>query len=312
MQSLRDLKKRIRTVGNIEQITKAMEVVSMNKMRRSQQFALSARPYAVASLELLQNLLKMTSSDSDIPKLLQDRVVNKKLLVVITADKGLAGAFNENVLRKAAIWITEQTENNYSVLAVGKKAKDFFERKGINLVDSFYNFGDYTHVHETTPVAEKIMSGFLSEEWDSVEVIYTHFRTTLRQETVHKKILPVTLKGLEDVIEGIIPEYGKFHETEISRIEAENHFNYEYLFEPNPVDILNVLIPSLLKTHIHHIILESNASEHSARMVAMKNASENADELGGELTLSYNKARQAGITAELSEIIAGQESVGHN
>lgn len=308
MQSQKDLKKRIRSVASIEQITKAMEVVSMTKMRKSQAFALKARPYAVASLELLHNLLHMNPHPQP---LFEVRPVRTRLLVVVTADKGLAGAFNENVLRRAMQWIAERDEKgeSYEILAIGKKAKDHFDRRKIPIDLSLFGFGDYVFLHETMPVANHCIEGFLAKRWDRVEAVYTHFRTTLRQETVLKRILPVREEGLADVIEGIVPEYGKFHELSGEPRQEKLRYNYEYKFEPDPDEVLAVLISSLIRVHIHHVILESNASEHSARMVAMKSASENASELGSNLTLSFNKARQAGITQELSEIIAGQ-SVG--
>lgn len=308
MQSLKDLKKRIRSVGNIEQITKAMEVVSMTKMRKSQLFALQARPYAVAAFEMFDNLLHMTAER---PELLRDRPVKNTLLVVVTSDKGLVGSFNEAAFRKAALWMSgeEKAGRSYSVIAVGKKSKEHFERKGVPLAASFVGYGDFTSIRETVPVAERMIEGFLSEQWDAAEIVYTHFKTTLRQETVQKKVLPVTKKSLKEVIEAILPEHGRYHELAGVR-EPRLKYKYEFVFEPSPKVLLDALIPNLLKVHVHHVILESNASEHSARMVAMKNASENAGELKGELSLEYNKARQAGITQELSEVIAGQESVG--
>jgi len=303
MQSLRDLKRRIRSVRNIGQITKAMEVVSMTKMRRAQLFALEARPYALAAFEMFENLRSMTAEP---PALLRKTAEKKRLLVVATSDKGLAGAFNENVIRKANAWIEERKARGEEmhIITIGKKAKDSFLRRGIEPVESYSGFGDFSTIRETSPVAERVTSGFLGGEWDSAEITYTHFRTTLKQEAVVRKILPVTEKGLSDIITSIVPEYGRFHE--VAEREEPARYTYEFVFEPSPKEILDSLLPELLKVHLHHTILESNASEHSARMIAMKSAHDNADELGGELNLTYNKARQAGITQELSEVVAGQ------
>lgn len=307
MQSLKDLKKRIRSVSSIEQITKAMEVVSMTKMRKSQQFALQARPYAIAAFEMFDSLLHYAKER---PALLTPRPIRRKLLVVVTSDKGLVGSFNESVLRRAGAWIAaaEKDGVEYAVMAVGRKGRESLERKKVPLVASFHGFGDYTSIMETVPAAERILDGFFSREWDSVDIVYTHFRTTLKQETAQKRLLPATKKGIHEVIEAIVPEFGKYHELARSR-HPRGKYNYEFVFEPSPAEILDALVPSLVKIFVHHVVLESNASEHSARMVTMKSASENAKELVGELNLQYNKARQAGITQELSEVIAGQSSV---
>lgn len=306
MTSIKLIKQRIRSVKNTSQITKAMEVVSATKMRKSQEFAIKARPYAHASLEMLRNLLSRTPI---LPVLLQKREVKISALLIVTSDKGLAGAFNANVIKKAEDWISEKMTSGESfiLITVGKKARDFFERRKIAPEESFWGFGDYSTLDETVPIANLILNGFLYGRWDSVEAVYTNFRTTLRQETVLKKILPATEKGIEEVVEGIFPEKGKFAAD--PKLEIKNlKFNYEYKFEPSSREILDMLIPQLIRMHVHHIILESNASEHSARMIAMKNASENASELISELSLQYNKSRQDKITRELIEITAGREA----
>lgn len=321
MPSTKSIKQRIRSVKNTAQITKAMEAVSATKMRKAQGFALIARPYAVASLQMLQNLLLRTEI---LPPLLQKRGVKTSALLVITSDKGLAGSFNANVLKKAEAWVESKKSSgaSYVLLTVGKKARDYFTRRGIAAEKSFWGFGDFSELKDTLPVAEEILQGFLSGRWDEVEAIYTNFRTTLKQEAVLKKILPVTKEGIEEIVEGILPEKGKYAEVPVTSYSASiggprqsrdklqvTSYNYEYKLEPSPEEILNKLVPQLLQMHIHHLILESNASEHSARMVAMKNASDKAGELIDELTLSYNKLRQAGITRELTEITAGREAL---
>ena len=309
MQSIRDTKKRIKSVKNIAQITKAMEMVSMTKMRKSQMSALSARPYAIASLQMLKNLLEMTS-ERNIPSFLKKKAVKNTLLVVITSDKGLLGAFNETVLRKAQAWIQKKNQSGeqFCVITIGKKASDFFAYRGIKVRNSFVGFGDFKLREETLTIADTIIDGFKDELWDKVEVIYTNFKSTLKQETVLRTFLPASKESLEEIVRGIIPEYGKYSDTKTETVSTFK-YNYKYKFEPSAEGILNKLIPELLRMHIHHIILESNASEHSARMVAMKSASDNAKNLQDELTLSYNKARQAGITAEISEIISASEAL---
>lgn len=312
MSSTKIIKQRIKSVKNTSQITKAMEVVSATKMRKSQEFALRARPYAIASLDLLKNLLSRTPV---LPPLLRARPVKISCLLVVTSDKGLAGAFNANVLKKAEEWIAqkEKAGESYTLVPVGKKAKEHFERRMKTIERSFTGFGDYSTFEQTSPVADLLLHGFAYGKWDSVDAAYMNFRSTLVQETVLKKILPATKKGIEETVETILPERGKF--SELNRNTPTSHkphttsYHYEYVFEPSAEKILGQLVPELLKMRIHHIILESNASEHSARMIAMKNASENAKELISDLTLEYNKSRQAGITQELVEITAGQNAM---
>lgn len=310
MSSTKSIKQRIRSVKNTAQITKAMETVSATKMRKAQELAIRARPYAVASLEVMKNLLARSVS---LPPLLQKREIKKSVLLVITSDKGLAGAFNSNVLKKAEAWIENKKNllksdfNRFKLITVGKKAKDYFTRRGLIPEKSFWGFGDFSELKDTLPVAEEILRGFLQGFWDEAETVYTNFRTTLKQEAVLKKILPVTKEGIEEMVTGILPEKGRYAVT--SYQSPVTSYNYEYKFEPSPEEILSKLVPQLLRMHIHHLILESNASEHSARMVAMKSASDNARELITDLTLLFNKARQAGITRELTEITAGGEAL---
>jgi F-type H+-transporting ATPase subunit gamma len=317
MPSLRDIKRRIRSVKNIAQITKAMEVVSMTKMRRSQSFALAARPYALASLDMLKNLVARTPANH-LPALLHEREIKTILLVIVTADKGLVGGFNENVLRKAAAFMArrEAEHVNYKVLTVGRKAKEFVERRGIKTEHSFFGYGDFVRFSDTKPVSDFILHGFEKGNWDAVTIIYTHFRTTLRQETKERKLLPTRQEFLEDIVAEIIPESGRFSELRnknsagmLVGLGAETKYHYEYLFEPSPESVIAELAGGLLRVALHHVMLESNASEHSARMVTMKNASDNASDLQDRLALESNKIRQAGITSELSEIIAGAEAL---
>lgn len=298
---MKNVKKRIKSVQNISQITKAMEVVSATKMRKSQEFALKARPFAAASLEMLLNLLNRTKQ---LPPLLKKRKIKNYCLIVVVSDKGLVGAFNSNILKIAEKWIADKTKSNdnFYLITVGKKAKDYFERRNYKVFKNFTNFGDFTELKDTLPISELIIEGFLHKQWDQVEACYTHFKTTLIQQASLVQILPVTKSAIEAAVKAILPEYGKYANL---KDDYYPNYQYEYIFEPSPEEIFNTLVPQLLKMHLHHIILESNASEHSARMVTMKNASDNAKELMDELRLTYNKARQAAITKELIEITSG-------
>ncbi|MDO8600868.1 MAG: FoF1 ATP synthase subunit gamma [bacterium] len=343
MPSVKSIKQRIKSVKNTRQITKAMEAVSATKMRRSQRFALDGRPYALAALEMLGNVTQRTEYR---PKLLAEREIKRAVLVVVTSDKGLAGAFNASVLRKAEAWIAEHaqqypvdpvrslttsihdkepkdevdlrlssslkkvsslTSNGVDIITVGKKARDYFGNRKGNVIKEFLGFGDYAEPNETKPLSDFLLKGFIAHQWDLVEIMYTNFRTTLKQEVAEARIFPVNLEKIKQTIENIIPEHGRFANTATSyKLQATS---YEYKLEPSAEVVLDTLIPHLIETQIFHMILESNASEHSARMVAMKNASENAGEIISELTLEYNKSRQAGITRELTEITAGKEAL---
>jgi F-type H+-transporting ATPase subunit gamma len=314
MSSVKNIKQRIKSVKNTRQITKAMEVVSATKMRKSQAVALAGRPYALAALEMLGNVMQRTEYR---PSILAERKINRALLVVITSDKGLAGSFNAAVLRKAEAWISEHSQQYPAdIAAVGKKARDYFKSRSANVIKEFLGFGDYAKPEETRPLSDFLLSGFTARQWDLIEIMYTNFRTTLKQEVVVARIFPVSIEKIKQTIAGITPEYGKFADatnnpraTALGLAQQPTTNNYEYKLEPNHEAVLDALIPHLIETQIFHMILESNASEHSARMVAMKNASESAGDIISELTLAYNKSRQANITRELTEITAGREAL---
>jgi F-type H+-transporting ATPase subunit gamma len=310
MASVKSIKQRIKGAQNTAKITKAMEVVSATKMRRCQQFALRARPYAVASLEMLRNILTRTARSEKALKhpLFENRVVTSRALLVVTADKGLAGAINTNVLKKADAWIAAHDDLPYVLVTVGKKAKEYFERKNVPITHSFFGFGDFSTREQTRPVAEALIQGFVDHSWDTVDAVYTNFRTSLLQESVVRPLLPASEGGLTEVVRSIIPEAGRFASSTIAAA-PESPYRYEYVIEPSAEEVLTRLVPQLLYMHVHHIILESNASEHSARMVAMKSASDNAQELITDFSRLYNQVRQAGITSEIAEISAGAEAL---
>ncbi len=306
MTAIKAIKLRIRSTKNTSQITKAMEVVSATKMRRAQQSALAARPFAVAMLQMIHNLLLRSPYR---PPLLTPRPVTKIMLILVTSDKGLAGAFNAGVLRKAESWMREQEQRAipYMIITVGKKAREFCARKKIVPIASFVSFGDFRHLEDTLPIADRIIDGFRRDEWDEVYAIYTNFRTTLVQDAIIKKILPATEESITETVKSILPERGRF--AYLTEYKKAYTYNYEYKIEPSPDALLEKLADDSVRVHVHHLILESNASEHSARMIAMKNASENAKELIGGLTQLYNKARQSAITQELTEITGGREAL---
>lgn len=320
MESTQNLKKRIKSVGNINKITKAMELVAATKMRKAQEVALASRPYAFAALNLLANVSLLSK---DLPPLLKKRIVKKTLFVLVASDKGLAGAFNSSLFKKFEHYISKKEfspvvrttglENDEGVFAaVGEKSFQYLVKKKFNVVRKFVSVGDYVAVEQVKPLAELIMNGYLEKEWDRVIIFSSHFRSALKQEPIMKEILPVGIESIKQTIEETIPETGKFaelaEEQNISFVPQKNQDN-DYLIEPSPQKVLQLLSEHLVFMQIYHLILEANASEHSARRLAMKTASDNASDLGEKLNLQYNKARQAGITNQIIEISAGAEAL---
>ena len=289
------------------QITKAMEVVAATKMRKSQESALRTRPYAYKVFELIDRMLRYAPMESGLTKINAGAPV---LYVIITSDRGLIGSFNTQVLREADRIIST---DDY-VIAVGRKATVYANKKKLNIVQSFEGFGEFALPEETTPLTDLIMKGYLDKKWQKVVVISTHFHTTLKQEVITRELLPLNLESVREAVRQIIPEHGKWAELsgETAKLESaisplEDHDTY--IFEPDPRGVLDSLLPHLVRMEIYDFILEANASEHSARRVAMKTASDNASELTDSLTLEYNKARQAGITREIIEITSTQNSL---
>ncbi|MDO8496682.1 MAG: ATP synthase F1 subunit gamma [bacterium] len=299
--SIIEVKNRIKAVKNIGQITKAMEVVAATKMRKSQQVALNSRPYAFKALQLLSVLGQQEKVKTELMRI---RPVKKTLLVIVTSDRGLAGSFNSQVTRLADKFLDAYTNDSgekLKVVAIGKKAISYANKKKLDLIAEFSGFGDFINPEETNPVAELMIKGFLNKKWDRVVTISTHFHSTLKQEVLIRHILPVDLEKIQKTIDEIIPEHGRFSEfKQIRRLAMSS--NLDYIFEPSPKELIEGLVDHLVRMQVYHLVLEANASEHSARMVAMKTASDNAKELSGKLNLEYNKARQAGITKELIEI----------
>ncbi len=301
--SSRDIKRRIASVKNTRQITKAMEMVSAAKMRRTQEAALRARPYAFKALELLSRL---TAAEYETKHpLLKKRDIRRELTVILSTDKGLCGGLNANVFKKVKANIDQYGERERVFVTVGKKAKEFAEREALNILASFPGFGDRVDIVDTLALSRFLMDGYLDKAFDKVVVAYTNFLSTIEQKPAIRPILPLEQTVLKRVIDEVVPKKGKYSDAPLATIETQG----EYLFEPTVTEVLRTLLPKLIETQIYHTVLESNASEHSARMVAMKNASESAGEMMDALTLSYNKARQAAITQEISEISAGRAAL---
>ncbi len=287
MASTRDIRRRIKSVKNTRQITKAMELVAASKMKKAQQVALGGAPYAA----LMANVLAAISrgiEESAHPFLVQREVKNRGILL-ITTDKGLCGPLNANLFK-----LVTEVKTPAKFYSIGRKGTQFLARTKRTMVADF-------QVHDRVPFNEvKVASQFMVKEYlegaiDTIEVIYPRFKNTLVQESIVRPILP--LKSLKEFLD-------QFRKPEAAKDDDDR----EILFEPNVSEVLNALLPFYVDHQIHQIALSAKASEHSARMVAMKTAKDNATELLGDLTLEYNKARQAAITQEILEIAAAQFS----
>ena len=298
--SLKQVKSKIISTKKTGQVTKAMESVSAVKMRKSQERAFTSRPYVHSALRILHRLAD--SRDGLSHKLSEKRETGKQLLVLVTSDKGLAGSVNSAVLKRAE----ENFKNNpdTDVIAIGRKALEFAKREGKEVLAEYTNIDDNVQIDKVYEITQTIVDRFRDETYKSVAVIYQNFISTFEQVPVKRHVLPIDPDDIFDVMRGIKPKVGKFSQD---RLAPES--KVDYLIEPSTSEVLDVLIPQLVQVLIFHALLESKASEHSARMVAMKNATDKSKEIIKALTIKYNKARQAAITAEVSEITAGVEAM---
>jgi F-type H+-transporting ATPase subunit gamma len=282
MASQRDIRRRIRDVGRIKQITRAMQFVAASKLKRAQDSTLAARPYSEKIDEVLADLAAVLSADEH--PLLSQREGGKRLIVLITSDRGLAGPLNTNTIRFAARTITEH-QGDLAVVSLGRKGRDAMRRARVPLEAHFAGFGDRPAFADVIPLSRLITDGFVSGEFGQIDIVYPRFVSTLTQRPTMEALLPVA--PTEDT-EGIPGN--------------------QFIFEPNAGAVLEQLLPRYVATRLYQAVLEAKASEESSRMVAMKNATENADDLIEEYTLAYNKVRQANITREMIEIATGAQA----
>ncbi|HRH23967.1 MAG TPA: ATP synthase F1 subunit gamma [Candidatus Paceibacterota bacterium] len=300
MASLKDIKAKIGATKRMNTVTRAMEAVSAVKMRKTQASALAGRPYARAGLAILARL--SGSQDALRHPLAQVRDVKKLGLVVMTSDKGLAGALNSAVIKRAAEAVEAFDKKDVTVFAYGKKGEEYFARRGYTVKKAYQNKRDDVPISVMEELSRELSAGFLAEEFDQVFVAYSNFKSTFEQVATGRVLLPLTLEAVTELVADIRPAKGKWSE-EVA-IEAPASYEVE-----STEDILGVLIPRLVAVSLYHMLLESKASEHSARMVAMKSASDKSKEVARDLTRLYNKIRQAAITREVSEIVGGREAL---
>jgi F-type H+-transporting ATPase subunit gamma len=282
MASQREIKRRIGAIRNIRQITRAMQFVAASKLKRAQDAALAARPYAEKIDEVLADLAAVLG-DEDHP-LLAQRSGNRRWLVVFTTDRGLAGALNTNVIRFAGREIVEHG-GDLRVIPVGRKGREGMRRFRVPLEATFEGYGDRPTFADVIPLARLISDAYVAGEVDRVDLVHTTFVSTLAQHPSQEQLLPVQPTADLEGIPG-----------------------HQFIFEPSPAIVLEQLLPRYVATRLFHAVLENLASEQSARMVAMKNATENAEGLIDDYTLTYNKVRQANITREMIEIATGAQA----
>ena len=291
MANTQDIRRRIKSIRNIGQLTKAMQMVAASKMRRAQQHALAGRSYSALMNKVLVSLQKR--SDPRLHPLLNIREVKKELVLIISTDKGLAGALNTNLFREVAHF--DQSKTVFVV--TGKKARQFIARTKRELLADF-ELKDAPSFVETKPISKFCTEKFLTREVDKVSVVYTHFINTVNQKPLVQTLLPISAFDLpkgekgEGATEDVDPMLG-------------------YVFEPSAELVLDAVLPYYIQDQVLQMILDARASEHSARMVAMKNATDNAAQFIKDLTLEYNKMRQASITTELLEIATAQMALGN-
>lgn len=306
--SLKDIKNKIKSVNRTRKVTKAMEAVSAVKMRKSQGRAMTGRPYATAALSILERL---SVSLKEVRHELTDvRKVERVAVVVVTSDKGLCGVLNSAVLKQASILIESLAiqKEKITIYAFGRKGIEFFERRGYNVTGKYENVSDDVPLSELAEVSNLVAKGFSDKSYDRVYAVYTRFKSTFEQEAVSRSVLPLSVEALAEAVEGVTPQKGKAQNSKRERLLAPSF----YTVEPSPETVLGALIPRLVGVLFYHTLLESKASEHSARMIAMKNASDKSRDLSKLLTRKFNKARQAVITREVSEIVGGIEAMATN
>ena len=286
MPNLKEIKRRIQSVKNTQQITKAMKLVAASKLRKAQQAILEARPYAIKMMDVLNHLA--ARCNSDLHPLLDVREGNRHLLLIITSDKGLCGGFNGSIIRKTANYLKENGQNENSLMIAGKKGNDIFRNRPVTIAEEIIGWSKDFDYLKAQAIGENLATMFSEKKIDKVFMVYNEFKSVMQQEVVVEQLLPV------------LPE---------KLAHKEDTFVVDYIYEPDEEAILDELLKRYMTVEVYRAFLESTASEHGARMTAMDSASRSAGKMIGELTLTYNQARQAYITKELIEIVNGAEAL---
>lgn len=316
------IKNRIKSVGNTKKITKAMEMVSAAKMRKSVEAALNTRTYAVMARELMHHLSKVEKKPTY--DLLIERPVKNLLVILISSNRGLCGSFNSNIAKKTANALKDvqalathhvmggedilpDKDVKINIIGIGKKSADFAKRNGYNLVAVYDNLSEAKSFDEIMPITRMFIEEYKKGNYDKVVVAYTDYKSSLAQEPKLRQLLPVSAPDIEEMLSGLAKnEDAKKQELKEDVVTGGDRFSMdEYIFEPNEEEIITYVLPRLVEVQLFQAVLESGASEHSARMMAMRMASDAASDMISELSLTFNKARQAAITQEIAEIAGG-------
>ncbi|MEI7810483.1 MAG: ATP synthase F1 subunit gamma [bacterium] len=295
------IKQKIKSVGNIKKITKTMEMVSVSKMRRAVDRAIASRAYSRYALELLVNLSKDPNVSNP---LMNAGTTNKELVILIASNKGLCGGYHTNLYKALNIYLKKEESRGkeLKVVAVGKYAEKISRKLDLPLFASFHTFSEYSDIKQTKELSDLVASEFIKGEYGSVKILYTEYLKSTTYKPVLRELFPIRAESIKNIIET--------EEEKVETKEEENHF-IDYKFEPDLNIILESILPGLVDVVVYQTLAEAFASEHSARMFAMKNAGDSATTILDALTLSYNHARQDGITRELSEIVAGAEALSN-
>jgi F-type H+-transporting ATPase subunit gamma len=284
--ALKEVRNRIKSVQSTQQITKAMKMVSAAKLRRAQDAITQMRPYAKKLSEMLSNIVSNSEGDVNMA-LAADRPVEKAMIIVITSDRGLCGGYNSNLIKMGKALAKEKyasqfAKGNVSILPIGKKSFEYFSKNGYKVIDKYWEIMHHLNFEQVQAAAKYAMDAFENKEVDAVEIVYSEFKNAGTQRFVTEQFLPV---------------------KKVQKTEGQK--NADFIFEPNKEVLIEELMPKILNTQLFKATLDANASEHGARMTAMDKASDNANELLKNLKISYNRARQAAITTELTEIVSG-------
>ncbi len=305
--ALRDIKEKIESVKKTAKVTKAMESVSAVKMRRAQEEAIAARPYTHAAFTILKRLSAVSKINLESMYDFHKKTDGKTAIILVTSSKGLAGALNANVFKKVTQLCEENnwTPDNTDFICIGKKGKEYAVRSGYTVLHSIDQFDDTDAGPVLHEISGMCLDLFHKDNYAEVRTVYTNFITTTEQTAVSRLVLPIVYQELHDFIHEIIPKRGKYSDVNDDDLDAAVDWTKEYLYEPDAQQLIEDFVPQLLYIGLYHALLESKASEHSARMIAMKNATDKAGEVATDLNRVYNKARQAAITQEISEIVSG-------
>jgi len=292
------IKQKIKSVGNIKKITKTMEMVSISKMRRAVDKALATRAYSRYALELLVNI----SKDKNVSNpLMVAGKSNKELIIIIASNKGLCGGYHSNLFRALSLYISTQSEKEFKAVTIGKYSEKICKKLNLPVFASFITFSEYSNIKQTKELSDLISREFIEGDYASVKILYTEFLKSTAYKPVLRELFPISIGTVKNVID----------KDEDLKINEENSL-VDYKFEPDLNTILESILPGLVDVVVYQTLAEAFASEHSSRMFAMKNAGDSATTILNSLMLSYNHARQDGITRELSEIVAGAEALNVN